>query len=225
MKRQLVVGIWVVLVLGSSLGCGSDSTAVGDAGVAGTGVAGSFATAGTTGTAGVTGTAGTVGTAGTSATAGTGGAAGTGNSADCPAAAPMDNDACTVAATQCTYGAADCTCEMMNAGLQWNCNMGFAMQECPAAEPAAGGTCVSGMGNCTFGSRECDCSRDSSTWICWAPADCPATPPMDDAACPLVGMQCPYGQGQGRRNRCDCADTGWSCGNGVDNGSGNDAGM
>jgi hypothetical protein len=138
------------------------------------------------------------------------------NPAGCPASAPSDGDACTMADLMCDYGMTDCMCETGNGGAtEWNCSMGGGMmQMCPATEPANGGMCVTGRGDCEFGTRICDCINDTDTWACWDPADCPANPPAEDSACPLVGMECPYGSGggQGGGDECDCETTGWDCG-------------
>jgi hypothetical protein len=80
------------------------------------------------------------------------------------------------------------------------------MQVCPATEPANGSACMSGRGDCEFGARVCDCNDD--VWACWDPSDCPAAVPAPDSACPVVGMECPYGGGG---DECDCEDSGWDC--------------
>jgi len=91
---------------------------------------------------------------------------------------------------------------------------GFGMmnqQMCPTAQPANGETCMPGRGDCEFGANLCDCLNDSDTWVCWNPeTDCPAEAPASETACPLVGIECEYGEGRGG-NECECNDDGWEC--------------
>ena len=60
-----------------------------------------------------------------------------------------------------------------------------------------------------FGERVCDCLRDSMTWACWNPADCPDVTPAEQSACDPVGMECSIAGA----DSCDCTANGWSCGN------------
>jgi hypothetical protein len=121
---------------------------------------------------------------------------------------------CTMVDLSCDYGMTECQCED-NAPdpATWGCNTGGGgmMQVCPPAEPTNGSTCMPGRGDCEFGERICDCVNGTDTWACWHPDDCPANPPDEDSACPLVGMECPYDVG-GNNDECDCEDTGWDCG-------------
>jgi hypothetical protein len=130
------------------------------------------------------------------------------NPAECPAAAPASDAACTVLNLECEYGMMECDCDEQGGAmaLSWDCSTNGppAMQVCPAAEPAGGSACEEGRGDCEFGARVCDCTDD--VWACWSPADCPATPPAADSACNPVGMECAYGD-----DECDCEDTGWEC--------------
>jgi hypothetical protein len=88
---------------------------------------------------------------------------------------------------------------------------GNNQQMCPPAQPTNGGTCTSGRGDCEFGDNICDCLNDTDTWVCWNPAtDCPATAPISESPCPMVGIECGYGQGQ-NGNECDCEEEGWQC--------------
>jgi hypothetical protein len=215
MKIQFGFGLCVAALVGLVSACGSNSDGAGDGGVAGTGAAaGTFGTSGTL--AGTTGAAGTTAGNGVGTVAGNGGTAGTGNSANCPATAPADNSACTFVSTQCTYDQQQCSCEMMFGGTTaaWNCGFAATMQTCPTTAPTNGTTCEPGRGNCDYSATSvCDCNRDNNMWACWDPADCPATQPANDEACPLVGMECNYGNGGGgRQGGCDCTDAGWDCG-------------
>jgi hypothetical protein len=87
--------------------------------------------------------------------------------------------------------------------------MGATRMTCPMEEPANASACEPGRGNCMFGTRVCDCPSDTSTWVCWDPADCGTTVPAEQAACPVVGMTCSYG----RDANCECSANGWDCGN------------
>jgi hypothetical protein len=94
---------------------------------------------------------------------------------------------------------------------------GSGAQVCPPGAPATGEACVAGRGDCMYGTRICDCSNDTDVWLCWDPTtDCPATQPAEQAACPMLGIECEYDppQGSGQRggNDCECSDTGWDCG-------------
>ncbi len=94
--------------------------------------------------------------------------------------------------------------------------IGFPGQVCPTAEPANGDTCQPARGDCMFGAKVCDCINDTSTWVCWDPAtDCPTMRPAEQAACPVVGIECELpeaAQVPGRNDDCECTAMGWDCG-------------
>ena len=120
---------------------------------------------------------------------------------DCPTSAPPEQSMCPVVGMSCGLAMnQECECEANG----WNCGNQF----CPPAEPAPGGACEEGRGQCMFGTRTCDCTDD--VWACWNPADCPATPPLENSMCPSVGMNCPYMGGS-----CTCETGGWDCSRGV----------
>jgi hypothetical protein len=124
---------------------------------------------------------------------------------ECPTSLPAERSTCSVVGMSCgLMGGADCDCTAAG----WDCGR----QYCPPEEPAAGGECERAQGVCTYGERTCDC--EGTAWVCWTPAtDCPATPPLDDAACTINGAICEY-EGGG----CECdAESGWDCDRGVDN--------
>jgi hypothetical protein len=161
---------------------------------------------------------------------GTGTSDGGGNPAGCPATAPTEGATCTTTNLECAYGSSECTCDtsQFTGTTFWVCTGGGGQpqgQMCPAAEPENGDSCTPARGDCMFGTRVCDCINDTSMWVCWDPAtDCPATPPAQQDACELVGIDCEYDQGgqggeggQGNQfgqggNDCECTDTGWDCG-------------
>jgi hypothetical protein len=121
------------------------------------------------------------------------------NPADCPQAAPAEQDACDIVGMECPYedAAEELDCECTSGG--WDCGR----QACPASLPAVGEACEGGDGVCTFGAQTCDCQKRA--WICWDPSTCPAMP-SHDAACAVEGMLCGYNGGE-----CECEDAAWSC--------------
>ena len=188
-----------------ALACGDDDGS-GDEPEAGSGGSGR-------GGSGASGSGGTGGSGTSGSGAGSGGS-GT-NPAGCPAMAPADASACTMADLECTYGMMECDCDPPQGGgteMAWDCRtFGGTMQMCPDTEPASGGACTEGRGDCEYGTRICDCNDD--VWACWDPADCPTMPPAEGSTCSPVGMECEYDQGgPGGDGECDCEDTGWECG-------------
>jgi hypothetical protein len=235
MKRSLWIGLMVAACsAGWVAGCGDDDQG-GDedeneagSGGSGSGSSGSGGSNTGTGTSG-SGASGS-GASGSGAGTGAGGAS-PDNPAECPATAPADDDACTMDGLECAYGTTECDCQgsfQDPSMMSWDCSMmggGGEMQMCPATEPTNGGECTPGRGDCMFGTRICDCIRDSNTWACWDPADCPATPPENESPCDVVGMECEYGGGGGPGgDDCDCEESGWDCGGG-DFGGDEDAGV
>jgi hypothetical protein len=119
--------------------------------------------------------------------------------ADCPATQPAEQAACDPVGMTCDYeaqGGNDCDCEATG----WDCGAQF----CPAAAPTPAEACEGGDGVCSYDAANvCDC--DNSIWVCWNPADCPATPAAS-TACTAEGMICEYGT-----NGCECDDLVWEC--------------
>lgn len=85
----------------------------------------------------------------------------------------------------------------------------FGGQMCPMTEAEATGSCTPARGTCTFDTRVCDCIRDTMTWACWSPADCPTDTPAEQSSCSVVGMTC----SPMPRMTCTCTAQGWDCGN------------
>jgi hypothetical protein len=135
------------------------------------------------------------------------------NPANCPAAAPAEQEACDAVGMECPYESTleelDCECTATG----WDCGR----QACPASVPAVGEACEGGDGVCTFGAQTCDCQRRA--WVCWDPATCPAAP-AHAAACTIEGMLCPYTGGE-----CECEDAAWSCDSELRPGGDTDAGI
>ena len=128
--------------------------------------------------------------------------------ADCPAAAPADDAACTLTGMACGYGDVNCTCSM---GGEWTC-----ASPCPMAEPGAdascrraeNSTCRYNMGTLVggFGMADTTCSCASGKFSCFSQEDCPAAAPAQMSACTTATLGCMYDDRQ-----CTCTGGAWNC--------------
>ena len=76
----------------------------------------------------------------------------------CPAAAPMDGDACTDTQAECVYGNTACSCDGFN-NPEWSC------QTCPASQPMDGDPCTEGGLFCDYMGTNCACFNQQ--WSCF----------------------------------------------------------
>lgn len=131
--------------------------------------------------------------------------------ADCPAAAPPNEEACDLNSMSCSYGEVKCVCSRQSG---WNC-----ATPCPETKPAASGEACTRepRSTCRYGEDDqllgfsgtavttCACADGALT--CFAATDCPADPPENTAACNMLTISCEYDD-----RDCSCGTDGaWDC--------------